>query len=36
MCDLLKLINTIANQTGYISKDTIKGLFQQYKIPFQE
>jgi len=34
MANLLKVINFIVNQNGSISKDTIKALYQEYKITF--
>jgi hypothetical protein len=36
MADLLKVINTIAQQNGQISKEGLKVLYEQYKIPYKE
>jgi hypothetical protein len=36
MADLLKVINTIAQQTGQINKVLLKALYEQYKIPYKE
>jgi hypothetical protein len=36
MADLLGVINTIAQQTGQISKELLKMLHEQYKIPYKE
>lgn len=36
MADLFKVINMVAQQTGQISKEALKALYEQYKIPFME
>ncbi len=36
MVDLLEVINTIAQQTGQISKGALKALYEQYQIPYKE
>jgi hypothetical protein len=36
MSDLLQVINMVAQQTGSISKETLKALYEEYKITYKD
>lgn len=36
MADILAVINTIAQQTYQIKKESLKALYGEYKIPYTE